>query len=386
MAKSSFGTSVYGPDTSFIEGAGNIASMFDPRVEAQAALNQAHRDYYGNQGRLAAANAVEAENRNNALSTDNLLAAGYTPMEIAAFQGTGTKSVTDLFKGRNLYQGGRDITSSDPNVQRAASFKLGTPGATNANAAFNEDQAAKIRAAELASKIALEQSKSVNVPLGNTLVTLNPDGSATPRYESNINVGPGYTLVSPTSTGVSTLFKSDVPVKNNVDNVRAAENKLALQDKLSTEIIAETSAVDSTGRNYVNQPSQDQVRSISAYAVKLIEGGMSPQDAKNQSALAHGVKLNPQSVVAETTPGRLWGENNTGRYLLKGFHPPVAETPATSNLSNTVVPAVPAQAVTAPAPATQSAPAVIKATTQAQIDNAPSGAIIEVNGKRFRKP
>jgi hypothetical protein len=367
--------------------------MFNPKAQAQGALMQAHSNYYGNaaqnasaQARLHAAEAAGIEDQNNAYADSVLADAGYTPMQRAAIRAARSKSVADIFKGVNENTGAQYLINANGDAnQIQTGLALTGQGSTayGSNFAPNSDVAT-------ANKIAVEQGKPVNVPLGNTIVTLNPDGSATPRYESNINVAPGHTIVSPTSTGVSTLFKSDVPSGNVADPLRAAETSLALQDKLNKEIIAETSAVDSTGKNYVNQPTADQVRSISAYAVKLIEGGMSPQDAKNQSALAHGVKLNPQSVVAETTPGRLWGENNTGRYLLKGFHPPVAETPATSNLSNTVVPAVPAQIVTAPAaapaPATQSAPAVIKATTQAQIDNAPSGAIIEVNGKRFRKP
>ena len=386
MAKTSFGTSVYGPDTSFVEGVGNIASMFDPRVEAQAALSQAHRDYYGNQARLASANAIEAENRNNALSTDNLLAAGYTPMEIAAFQGTGTKSVADVFKGRNLYQGGREIMSGDP---YKGAMLTGQASALTNNFAPSPQAAADNVNRDTAAKIAVAQGTPRNVGLGETLVTLNPDGSATPHYEGNINVAPGHTIVSPNSTGVSTLFTSPVASGNAQDPVRAAENNLSLQEKLNNEIIASTSTLDSTGRTYANQPSQEQVRSISAHAVKLIQGGMSPQDALNQSALQHGVKLNQESVVAETTPGHLW-DSKTGRYLLKGFHAP--ETiPVTSNLANTAVPVIaPVSPVTnsvVPAPITVNpAPAVIRATTQAEIDNAPSGAIIEVNGKRFRKP
>ena len=327
MAKTSFGTSVYGPDTSFVEGVGNIASMFDPKVEAQAALNQAHRDYYGNQARLASANAIEAENRNNALSTDNLLAAGYTPMEIAAFQGTGTKSVADVFKGRNLYQGGREIMSGDP---YKGAMLTGQASALTNNFAPSPQAAADNVNRDTAAKIAVAQGTPHNVGEGQTGYIIK-NGVAVPIIRGDVDLAPGHTYYNNNGGVLTQSAQSPVAHAGSIaDPLRAAETSLALQDKLNNAIIESTSTLDSTGKAYANRPNQEQVNSISAYAVKLIQGGMSPQEALNQSALQHGVKLNQQSLVPETTPGRLWGENPTGRYLLKDFHSPngIADTVA----------------------------------------------------------
>jgi hypothetical protein len=337
MPKTSLGTSVYGPDPSFAEGIGNIAEMFNPKAQAQGALMQAHRDYYGNaaqnasaQARLHAAEAAGIEDQNSAYADSVLADAGYTPMQRAAIRAARSKSVADIFKGVNENTGATIL--QDPNGNWRAGMALLGEGtaATNPNSAFTKEEADAVALRNSQNRIAELQNTPRNVGDKQTAYILK-DGKAVPFISGGVDLAPGHTYYNNNGGVLTQSAQSPIAhTGSGADPLRAAETSLALQDKLNTAIIQSTATLDSTGRSYANQPNPEQVNSISAYAVKLIQGGMSPQDALNQSALQHGVKLNQQSLIPETTPGRLWGENNTGRYLLKGFRSPngIADTVA----------------------------------------------------------
>lgn len=325
MAKSSFGTNVYGPDSSFIEGIGNIASMFDPKAQAAVALQKAHEDYYSNQGRLAAANAIGAESQNSALSTNNLIAAGYTPMQIAAMQGTRTKSMADVFRGVNLNNGANII--QDPNGNSRVGMTLLGQGAaaSNPNFAFTPEDADAVAARNSANKIAELQQTPRVVGLGGTLVTPQADGSTTTNFEAPVSLPAGATLLDRNSTGVTELFRSPVQLRSsNTDNVRQGIAVTQLQNRYNSNLLRSVSPLDATGMNYALLPDPAQADSITSYAIKLVQDGKVPaEQALSESAKAHGVTLGLTAIDPDTKK-------------FKNFHlptPPVVSNP----IANAVV-------------------------------------------------
>jgi hypothetical protein len=121
----------------------------------------------------------------------------------------------------------------------------------------------------------------------------------------------------------------------------------------------------------------------------------------------YGITGNP-SDTTQGQKGIVFKENN-GKIYINGFRVPPESTAdvvaaGSTGASTAPVPAIKVPdkkeepkavaPVEAPAPAAKTAPAkevkpepgVIIAKTQADIDNAPPGAIIEVNGRRFKKP
>jgi len=333
MAKSSFGTNVYGPDTSFIEGVGNIASMFDPKTQAAAALSKAHADYYGNQGRLATANAIAAEDQNSALSENVLMAAGYTPMQIAAIRATRSKSVTDVFKGVNLNTGANIL--QDPNGNSRVGMTLLGQGAaaSNPNYALTQEDADAVALRNSANRIAELQQTPRALGMGQTAYNLNPDGSTNTLLEAPINVGAGDTIIDRTSTGVNELFRS--PVQSNTrgtDPIRHANAVTALQNRYRNNLLSSVSPLDATGMNYALLPDPAQANSITSYAIGLVQDGKVPAElALAESAKAHGVTLGLDSI-----------DPNTKKFKNFRLPPPPAPVvapvaPVTSNLSNTIV-------------------------------------------------
>lgn len=328
MAKSSFGTNVYGPDSSFIEGIGNIASMFDPKAQAAAALQKAHQDYYGNQSRLATANAIAAEDQNNALSENALAAAGYTPIQIAAIRATRTKSVTDLFRGVNLNTGANII--QDPNGDKRVGMTLLGQGAaaSNPNFAFTPEEADAVR---LSNAFA----KPINVNPNQDVVKINPDGSSNVLYQADRFLAPGHTAYSTTSTGLEPITTAPVPAGSGrtTDPIRHANAVRQLQNGYNNNLLRSVSPLDATGMNYALLPDPAQADSITSYAIGLVQDGKVPAErALYESAKAHGVTLNLTAIDPDTKKFR-------------NFHLPVqpvatpvpATPPVTSNLSRTVV-------------------------------------------------
>lgn len=303
MAKSSFGTSVYSPDTSFIEGVGNIASMFDPKAQAAAALQNAHREYYGNQSRLATANAIGAESQNSALSTNNLLAAGYTPMQVAAMQGTRTKSMADVFRGVNLNKGANILTEEYGDPRTALALMGQGSVSANPNFAWGDDAANEVAARNSANRIAELQQTPRALGMGQTAYNLSPDGSTNILLEAPINVGAGDTIIDRNSTGASELFRS--PVQSSLrgtDPIRNANAVTQLQNRYYSNLLRSVSPLDDTKMNYKYIPDPAQINSITSYAIGLVQDGKVPSElALAESAKAHGVTLDLNSLDPATS-------------------------------------------------------------------------------------
>jgi hypothetical protein len=74
--RSAFGTAVYGPDNSYINGLGNIADKFSPAAMAAARLQQAHQALYEAEARKAGLQADDEAARNAAYTDEALQRAG----------------------------------------------------------------------------------------------------------------------------------------------------------------------------------------------------------------------------------------------------------------------------------------------------------------------
>jgi hypothetical protein len=100
-------------DPAWATGISNIAALFDPKTQAEGAAMLARTKNFDAETRYNAARAAGVEDQNAALTDEALARAGYSPMEIAAIRATRSNSVSDVFKGRNLYRGGQAIESGD---------------------------------------------------------------------------------------------------------------------------------------------------------------------------------------------------------------------------------------------------------------------------------
>jgi hypothetical protein len=100
-------------DPAWKAGMDSLASIFDPKAQAEGAAMQARTKSFDADARYNAARAAGVEDQNSAFNEAALALAGYSPMEIAALRATRTNSVTDIFKGRNLYRGGQALERGD---------------------------------------------------------------------------------------------------------------------------------------------------------------------------------------------------------------------------------------------------------------------------------
>jgi len=83
----------------------NIASLFDPKVEAEGATLRAKQAALAAEARYNTAKAAGVEDQNTALGIAVLEAAGYSPQEIAAIRAARPNSVQDIAHGQNTFRG-----------------------------------------------------------------------------------------------------------------------------------------------------------------------------------------------------------------------------------------------------------------------------------------
>lgn len=100
-------------DPAWTTGLDRLFSIFDPKTQAEGAAMLARTKNFDAETRYNAARAAGVEDQNAALTDEALARAGYSPMEIATLRATRSNSVSDVFKGRNLYRGGQAIESGD---------------------------------------------------------------------------------------------------------------------------------------------------------------------------------------------------------------------------------------------------------------------------------
>lgn len=135
-----------------------LASLFDPKVEAEGAALLARTKNFDSESRLNDQRAGLIGDRRAALGNDSaLLAAGYTPRQIAAMRATQTDSMADLFGGVRADTGTQSLLGGgDP---RKAAILLNHSQALEPDAAFNEIQAGNLRR----EKAAADRAKAVEV-------------------------------------------------------------------------------------------------------------------------------------------------------------------------------------------------------------------------------
>ena len=100
-------------DPAWKAGMDSLASIFDPKAQAEGAAMLARTRNFDADARYNTARAAGVEDQNSALSDAVLAGAGYSPAEIAAIRATRPSSVNDIFKGRNTYRGGNAIEAGN---------------------------------------------------------------------------------------------------------------------------------------------------------------------------------------------------------------------------------------------------------------------------------
>jgi hypothetical protein len=105
-----------GGDPAWINGFKNIASLFDPKAEAEGATLLAKRRALDTEARYNAARAAGIEDQNTALGIAYLKSAGYTDQEIAAMRAARSNSVYDVAHGQNAFRGRTALEAGNPTV------------------------------------------------------------------------------------------------------------------------------------------------------------------------------------------------------------------------------------------------------------------------------
>ena len=371
MAKTSLGTSVYGPDPSYVEGLSNIASMFDPKAQAAGALSQAHTDYYGHQAALAdaqarlnAAKAAGVEDQNSTYANDSALAAaGFSPWEILANRMARSSNPEQIAKARIAYNAGTDIQSPNVDIQRRGAIGLNTPGSMGVSSVFNADQADAIAARDTANKIAIAQGTPRGYGLGQTVGTVGPDGTFNELFNTPINVAPGDTIVQSTATGGAVpVYKSEVAGKTS-NPIRDANTEANLAKHVSNTFNAALGTVDPANPTvWKIQPNPENVRSMTGRTMELVKGGMPLNDAISQSAAEHGVKSLNQKAIIE----------DNGVVSIPGFKLPSTSQPKSAIADAVAGPAMVGQSLV-PQPVVPTQPVPVPA--QSNGPSIPTGAI-----------
>jgi hypothetical protein len=92
-------------DPAWKAGMDSLASIFDPKAQAEGAAMLARTRSFDADTRYNTARAVGEEDQNSALADAYLEAAGYTPQERAAIRAARPKSVNDIAAGTNTFRG-----------------------------------------------------------------------------------------------------------------------------------------------------------------------------------------------------------------------------------------------------------------------------------------
>lgn len=170
-------------DPTWAAAAANIASLFDPKAQAEGDLMRSRRTAFDSETRFNNARASGQEDQNTALGEAALAAAGYTPMEIAAIRAARSNSVADVMRGVNFSRG-REMLPTDA---RQGSLLLGIEKAGDKNFAGDDARADAIRSQDAAWELA------------NTVAGASARAAALPKP---VTLGPGYRLVDPNTGSV----------------------------------------------------------------------------------------------------------------------------------------------------------------------------------------
>ena len=177
-------------------------------------------------------------------------------------------------------------------------------------------------------------------------------------------------------------LKAAADASNGVDPIKKANAEGQLRDTISQFYGKEFS--ENLGKPGAwEQVDPVQKRALTERTLEYVKKGLDLGTAMKKSEADHGL-----------TGGTVKGQKSTlfglkkspdGKITLDGFKMPSALADTVTGAATQGTPATPAPTM---APSTAATPAggEIVVQTQADIDNAPSGAILIVNGKRMRKP
>lgn len=368
-----------GGDPAWGAAIGNLASLFDPKVAAEGAALQARTRNFDAGARYDTARAKAVEDQNAAYEDSVLAQAGYNPMERAAIRSARSNSVADVMRGVNFGRGREMLTSgADP---RQAALLLGEGQALRPDAAFTTEGAKAIRDEEaanlLARTIAGASVRSAADP--NATATL-PAGSVLVRKADGSIVAEGAPATTSLAPGATLVNKNDGSVvaqgaAKPADPLKEAQSQKVINDLIISAVGGvkdkKTGAV-TVERNGTLMPlDAAQLARIQARVKQMNPAPDQIDAAVQQAAAAEGIDLNNK-------------QNVRGDWTLFNWAGPVKGVKFGE--TTPVTPPAPAPAASAPAPAAPAAAGEIVVQTQADIDNAPSGAILIVNGKRMRKP
>lgn len=391
-----------------------LVDLFNPKTEAEGATLLAKTRSLDSDARYNDARTGLIGDRRNALSNEGkLLAAGYTPRQILAMQTAQSDSVADVFNGVRSDTGTQMLTSGGD--ARQAGILLNFAKAGDKDFAATDTRADTLRnedaANELAKTIAGATARgTANKPVslapgyklidpatGNVIaeggepnarpVVLTPGGVLVDAKtgeriaagnDATTTLSPGQTLVNK-GTGAA-VGSAPAKITERAAGQKAINELIVsalggVRDKKSGDVRVEDDGT-TLPLDY------DQVTKITAKAKEL---GATPENYEQkvkEAAEALGIRIDSKEVVRGPWRFFNWFGDKTGFRFPQGVAPAAPEAPAAP------APTAPARAAAAPsAPAAGATPAgAIVVTTQADIDNAPSGAILIVNGVPMRKP
>lgn len=367
-----------GGDPAWGAAIGNLASLFDPKVAAEGAALQARTRNFDAEAAYNSARTKAVEDQNAAYEDAVLERAGYNPMERAAIRAARSNSVADVMRGVNFGRG-RELLKTDP---RQAGLLLGEGNAvTKPDAAFTDEQAAALRQEEAANLLArtiagasvrsaADPNATATLPAGSVLVRKNDGSIVAEGAPATTSLAPGATLVNKNDGSVVAQGAA-----KPADPLKEAQSQKVINDLIISAVGGvkdkKTGAVTVERNGSLMPLDAAQLARIQARVKQMNPAPDQIDAAVQQAAAAEGIDLNNK-------------QNVRGDWTLFNWAGPVKGVKFGE--TTPVTPPAPAPAAAAPAPAAPAAAGEIVVKTQADIDNAPSGAILIVNGKRMRKP
>lgn len=363
-----------------------LVSLFDPKVAAEGAAMQARTRNFDAEARYNDARAKGVTDQNSAYEDASLEAAGYNPMERAAIRAARSNSVADVMRGVNFGRGREMLVNGGD--KRQASILLGEGQAIRPDAAFDDAGAKAIRDEEasnlLARTIAGATVRSTVDP--GAVTTLAPGATLVRKSDGSI-VASGLPAVTSLAPGATLVNRADGSVVASgaakpADPLKEAQAQKVVNDLIISAVGGikdrKTGAVMGENEGKILPLDSDQLARLQARVKQLNPAPDQIDIAVQQAASELGIDLGTKEQVRGPWEFFNW------RGPVQGVRYKETAPDTRAGKPAAVAPATPAAPAARTSPAANSAPIEVK--TQADIDNAPSGAILIVNGKPMRKP
>jgi hypothetical protein len=366
-------------DPAWAKFSSNLVSLFDPKVAAEGATLRSKNLAYDASAKHDLAKAAAVSDQNAALEEAALIRAGYSPAEAAAIRAARPSSVADIMLGRNRYFGGEMLRT--PGADPRAALGLLDQGTAAYRTDFAPTDARQNQLLALENAAALERAKV----------------GADQRAERPLVLSPGSVAVDP-ATG--SQIAVGAPRTSTVNPITQTGTALNNQRLIADAVIANLGGVKKSGKPTTLDFDGKQLPLDPAQLSAITNRVAGTYDPVNDPDItddiaaafeAEGLDMNKREPVRGSGTLTNWmGPIGGVRYQTKprstGSAPAAPATaPATTPAT---APAAPRTATTAPRTQgqAQGQAQIIVVQSQADIDNAPSGATLEVNGKRYKKP